>query len=64
MLSMNAYVAARVALAKAYLQESDQRYLDAYLELRRMFLAAHAINLMADGQSPVLPALLRPQAVV
>jgi hypothetical protein len=64
MLSMNAYVAARIALAKAYLQDNDQRYLDAYVELRRTFLAAHAVNLMADGQSPVLPALLRPQAAV
>jgi len=61
MLTMQSYVAARVALAKCYLEESDRRYLDAYFEIKRQFLAAHAVQLMSEG-TPVLPALLKPQA--
>ena len=61
MLTMQSYVAARVALAKCYLEESDRRYLDAYVELRRQFLAAHRVKLMSKS-NPVLPALLKPQA--
>lgn len=60
MISQRTYVVARVALARAYCQSSESRYLDAYHDLKQAFLAQVMDAPYSDAEP--MPALLRPQA--